>query len=352
MNFLFSKKQSSVAIVGAVTITLGLELPAVAATFNPDPLFDSVASYSTTISRSEGGADAADIYYPVLSDTVPNENSLPIALFLQGALVDKSDYSNFASTVARYGFVVVVPNHIKTATSPMGSVTGFIAEQQQVNDVLTYMVAEDSNPSSPVTGLLDSSNLVLLGHSFGGAVGLAATQDICVPVLCTEQFDRPNELKGGAFYGTNFLLGQSSGAIPPIDNDGIPTALVQGSRDSVATPAESEATYAQIQDPPKALITVLGANHYGITNEDNPIREPVRPTLEQDVATETIARWSALFLRGTVLNDSEAFNYVFNTGDALNQNVSVVSVAKPVPESTSIVSLLALGAIGLLARRR
>ncbi|KAB8332791.1 alpha/beta hydrolase [Scytonema tolypothrichoides VB-61278] len=327
-------------------ITLGLELSTVAAEFNPDPLFNSATSYSTIIPRSQGGADPADIYYPVLSDTNKNENSLPIALFLQGALVDKSDYSNFASYVARYGFVVVVPNHVRTAVSPMGSVTGFIAEQQQVNDVLTYMAVLDSNPSSPVANLLDSSKLVLLGHSFGGAVGLAAIQDTCIPVFCTGQFNRPKELKGGAFYGTNFLIGQG-GVVPPINNDGIPIALVEGSQDSVATPDEAFATYAQIQDPPKALVTVVGANHYGITNEDNPIREPVRPTLEQDVATETIARWSALLLRGTVLNDTGAFNYVFNTGDVLDKNVSIVRVAKSVPEPTSIMGFLGLGVIGI-----
>jgi len=300
------------------------------------------------IPRSDGGADAADIYYPLLLSSGTEENSLPIALFLQGALVDKSDYSNFASTVAGYGFVVVVPNHVRTAISPMGSVTGLIAEQQQVNDVLSYMVAEDSNPSSPVAGNLDSSTLVLLGHSFGGAVGLAAMQNKCFPVLCTTgKFERAYALKGGAFYGTNFLIGQGSGAVSPIDNDSIPIALVQGSRDSVATPTAAIATYARIQDPPKAIITVTGANHYGLTNEDNFYREPVRPTLEQDVATETIARWSALFLRGTVLNDTQAFDYVFNTGDALSENVSVVREAKPVPEPSFVVSLLGLGTMGL-----
>lgn len=327
-------------------LTLGIELPLTASAFNSDSLFDSIASYSATIPRGDGNADAADIYYPVLPGAARERNSLPVALFLQGALVDKSDYSNFASTVASYGFVVVVPNHTRTAISPQGSVTGLIAEQQQVNDVLTYIKTEDSNSSSPVGGLLNPSTLVLLGHSFGGAVGLAAIQDNCFPVLCTEQFERPDELKGGAFYGTNFLIGQGPGAIPPIENDGIPIALVQGSQDSVATPVEAEATYNQIQDSPKALLSVLGANHYGITNEDNLIREPVRPTLEQDVATESIARWSALFLRGTVLDDAEAFDYVFDTGDMLDKNVKVTSEPKPVPESTSAVGLLGLGVVG------
>jgi predicted dienelactone hydrolase len=344
MNFLSSKKQVSLAAVGAVTILLGFELPTFGATFDPAPIFENVLSYSTTIKRSDGGTDATDIYYPL---TIDNERSLPVALLLQGALVDKSDYSNFASTVARYGFVVVVPNHIRTAVNQMSGVTtGLIAEQQQVNDVLSYIKTVDSDSSSPIGNLLDSSTLVLLGHSFGGAVGLASIQDTCIPVFCTEQFNRPNELKGGAFYGTNFLIGQGPGGVIPINNDGIPIALVQGSQDSVATPDEALATYSQIQDPPKAFITVNGANHYSITNEDNPIREPIRPTLEQNVATETIARWSALFLRGTVLNDTKAFDYVFNTGDALDKNVNVKSLVKPVSEPASVIGLLGLGAVG------
>ncbi len=352
MNFFSSKKQSSVAIVGVLMITLGVERSAVGATFNPAPLFESAVSYSTNIPRTDGGVDSTDIYYPVLSSTQTQQNSLPIALLLQGALVDKSDYSTFANTVARYGFVVVVPNHLRTAISPTGAVTGLIAEQQQVNDVLTYIQSEKSTPSSPIANSLDPSTLVLLGHSFGGAVGIAAIQGQCFPTLCTGNFTRPKELKAGVFYGTNFRIGQSSGGLPIIDNDGIPIALVQGNRDGVANPANAQETYAGIQDPSKAFITIPGANHYGITNEDNLIRETVRPTINQDVAIETIARWSALFLRGTALNDKNALDYVFNTGDALDQNVSVESVVKPIPEYTSVISLLALGVIGASSLNR
>lgn len=329
-------------------ITLGVERSAVAAKFNPDPLYESAVSYSTMIPRINGGLDPANIYYPVLSGVDLGQHSLPIALFLQGALVDKSDYSNFANTVARYGFVVVVPNHTRTTINQLGiPITGLLAEQQQVNDVLSYIKTEKSQASSPIANSLDPNTLVLLGHSFGGAVGIAAIQGNCFPVLCTENFNRPQELKGGAFYGTNFLIGQGGAGVPVIDNDDIPMALLQGDRDGVATPANAELTYAAIEDAPKALISIPGANHYGITNNDNLIREPVRPTLEQDVAIETIARWSALFLRGTVLNDQDALDYVFKTGDAWDENVSVESVAKPIPEYTSVFSLLGgLGVIG------
>jgi hypothetical protein len=57
--------------------------------------------------------------------------------------------------------------------------------------------------------------------------------------------------------------------------------LIAGTKDGVAEPSITEETYNQIQDPPKVLITVEGANHYGITNQDNLLRDPFRPTLDQ-----------------------------------------------------------------------
>jgi hypothetical protein len=105
-------------------------------------------------------------------------------------------------------------------------------------------------------------------------------------------------------------------------------------------------TYEQIQQPPKALVTVLGANHYGITNEDSP-RDPLRPTLPQDEATQTIAQWSGLFLRAHVLDDEAAFDYIYNTGDDRDPNVEVVSQVESVPEPASIMGLIAIGVLGI-----
>lgn len=103
---------------------------------------------------------------------------------------------------------------------------------------------------------------------------------------------------------------------------------MQGNVDSRATPARAEATYKQIQAPPKTLLSILGVNHYGITNTNNPtgsIPDSSSPKIAQDVAVKTVGRWSGLFLRASVLNDRDAFNYVYSTGDALDENVSVIS---------------------------
>ncbi len=290
-------------------------------TFSPDPLYDQVQHYTTTIAAD---GDPADVYYPVVPNSTADQ--LPIALMLQGALVDKADYSNYAEEVASYGFVVVVPNNERTLTAPDGqTVTGLFPEQEQVNDVLDQMKVEDADPTSPIFEIADTETLGLLGHSFGGAVGLGATQEeICIPGICSEDYTRPPELEAGIFYGTSFR-DQQTGEFLPIDNEEIAIGLIQGSLDGVASPGNSQRTYDQILNPPKASITVEGANHYGITNEDNPSREPNRPTLDQTIATGTIARWSGLFLRANLLGDQGAFDYVYNTGDDLEPNVSVIS---------------------------
>lgn len=283
-------------------------------------LYSDIHHYTTTI--AEG--DSADVYFPSLlkEDTT----KLPIALMLQGASVDKSDYANFASQVASYGFVVVVPNHEGTFTGANGQpVSSFLSEQGQVSDVLAQLQIEDSDPASPLFKIVDIDRLGLLGHSFGGAIALGATQEeICLPQFGSTDYSRPSALRAAIVYGAAFGNPQSREYLP-LDNGSIAIGLILGSLDSVAPPEISQATYEQIRNPPKALITVAGANHYSITNADNPERESNRPTLDQTTAIRTIARWSGLFLRATMLDDLNAFNYVFNTRDTSNPNVSVTS---------------------------
>jgi dienelactone hydrolase len=290
-------------------------------TFSPEPIFNQVKHYTTKIAAD---GDPADVYYPAVSTSTADQ--LPIALMLQGALVDKADYSNYAEEVASYGFVVVVPNTERTLTAPDGqTVTGLFSEQGQVNDVLDQMKVEDADPASPIFEIADTETLGLLGHSFGGAVGLGATQEeICIPGICSEDYTIPPELQAGIFYGTNFRDQQTEEFLQ-INNEDIPVGLIAGTLDSVTTFGEVASTYDQIQDSPKALIAIEGTNHYGITNADNLTREPNRPTLDQATATDAIGSWSGLFLRSHLLNDQDAFDYVYNTGGDLDPNVSVIS---------------------------
>lgn len=346
--YLFSTKNLLIVCTIAAFIVV-FDGKTSAAKIDYSPQFKETGVYSTTISANN---DLADIYYPRPSDVNSGNYSFPIVLLLQGALVDKSFYSDYASLVARYGFVVVVPNHFRPSPINPNSPPSLLSETSQIGAVLSQMAIENTKTTSPIASVVDTQQLGLLGHSFGGAVGLSVIGNNCGSYLCQEPFMRPKELLAGAFFGTN-LRNPISNEFLPIANDGIAVALIQGDIDGVALPERAQSTFDKIQTPPKTLIAVTGANHFGITNVNNPAgANPDRntATLNQAVGIETIARWSALFLRANMLKDRAAFDYIYSQGDGLDPNVSVTSVA--VPEASSMAGLAMFGIVGLGYRWR
>ena len=130
LPFASFNKTLLLALFGTIFITIAGDISTVIAKCSSNNLFKKVRSYETIIDNSNGN-DVADIYFPIHQNNI-NIKSFPIALFLQGALVDKSDYSKFAKIVASYGFVVVVPNNFNKVFIPPGFPQGFYSEQEQV----------------------------------------------------------------------------------------------------------------------------------------------------------------------------------------------------------------------------
>jgi len=268
--------------------------------------------------------DPADLYLPTISPS-PSEAALPVALMLPGALVDRTYYSQFARAVAGYGFAVVVPTHIRSL--PEFGISGELAEASQIPATLAFLERENANPTSPLYRKLNPSQMALLGHSHGGFVGLQAIANACMFPFCSAPFSRPDAVKAGIFYGVN-SEDPRTGIFSPTANRQIPVALAQGSLDGIATPGEAIATYDLIQTPPKALITIQGSNHYGITDRNNPpgaMPDPSSPTLEQAQGVETIAQWTAYFLRAHLYQDSEARQRIYGS-DCPDALVTITSV--------------------------
>jgi len=291
----------------------------------PEPLYADVGSLETIM---EPNGDMTDIYYPI-AESSDNVTRFPIALLLQGGRVDKFYYKGFAQHVARYGFIVAVPNHMNAIALTGFNSVGLFSEQEQLYDYLAFMTAQNNDPSSPLAGRVDNETLVMLGHSYGAACTIYALQNICEYPLCSgDSFTRPPELKGAALCGINTKPRGKPGdyTIYPTENRGMPLAFVNGEIDNNAKYDITKESYDLIEDTPKALVFIKGANHYAMCDMNNPPgpgEDPHEPTLRQEISVETAARWCALFLRAYALNDDAAQQYVNETGQYLDPNVEV-----------------------------
>lgn len=295
---------------------------------------------AVTVLETEFGAnnDPADIYYPL---NIGSGTKLPMALFLQGGRCDKQYYSMFAAEVARYGFIVAVPNHYHRFMLGPIETDGLFSEASQMQDYIDYMKEQNGIATSPFYQKVDTDKLMMLGHSFGAACTIYVIQNNCIVPFCPEdtaaEFTRPAELKAAALCGINakprgkFL----DFRIYPTDNKDVPLAFINGSLDNNAKPWVTKVSYDRIMYPPKMLVFIKGANHYASLDVNNPPdpgeglgegpgEDPNVPEISQEVSTEIAARWCALFLRAYGLDDEIAKLYVEKTGDCLDDQVEVL----------------------------
>jgi predicted dienelactone hydrolase len=152
------------------------------------------------------------------------------------------------------------------AGSPAGP--QLFTSQRVVPDVLASMTAADADPASPLYQMVDTSNLGVSGHSFGGAAALYTVEGSCNPPFCFGPFFvRPPQLKAAAVYGVNTV--NPAGVLLDVNTSAAPVALLQGSVDGRATPDKAALTFG-LMETPKALVTFDGLNHWGIADAQNP----------------------------------------------------------------------------------
>ncbi|WP_436775815.1 alpha/beta hydrolase family protein [Yinghuangia sp. YIM S09857] len=271
----------------------------------------AVSAYETTVA-----GDPATVYAPATG------TALPVALLLQGANVGRTQYASYARAVASHGFVVVVPDHQRV----IFGTPGLYPVQEQAARTVAWAQAENTAAASPVLGRVDTGSLVLIGHSFGGAASLYAVQGPCQVPFCVPPGEaRPAELKAAVVYGTN-TADPAGGGAAPIDTGGIPVAFIQGGRDGLASPSQAEATYDALATGPASLITVPDANHYGLTDVQNPAGsrpDPSAQPLPQAATIDIAARWTALYLRAR-LGDGWSAAYLYSgLADLVDANATV-----------------------------
>ena len=213
--------------------------------------------------------------------------------------MDKSYYTRFGRQLAAQGFVVVIPNHERTVSTPYLTLTGFLPEVTQVDDVLASVVEADGDRSSMLYRIVDTSRMGVVGHSLGGGVGIYAAGNLCDPLTCsTLTYKHPDELKAVVTYG-------ASAVGLDYDTIGVAVALLQGTQDGRANPDAADATLPKLARP-HALISIDGANHFSICDVNAPegaIPDPTEATLDRKTAIAQIVDWTGLWLKANLTTD-------------------------------------------------
>lgn len=202
-----------------------------------------------------GASLATEVWYPARSGSstpVPDRAAgpYPLLAFSQGFDVGVGEYSALLTDWASAGFVVVAPTYPHTDPSdPAGLLESDIvnhpADLQVVLAATRHMADQ---PGSPLFGMIDVSEVGVVGHSDGGDVSLAVADDSCCRTPGVKAVAVLSGAELASFGGTYF------------GGPAVPLLVVQGSADTINPPYCSVQIY-DAAPAPKYYLDLVGAAH-------------------------------------------------------------------------------------------
>ena len=248
-----------------------------------------------------------DIYVPPPACATDDEKLPKLIVFACGGSVPKEQYSMLATGLSyRNNAVVMV---LDRAINFGGERFNF-ASSFDIANAIGY--AENQTDIE-----LDTSNVVIMGHSYGVNVLIGALNGVCTPPICMTTHPVPlhPNVKVAALYGASLysvaMQGMKADWVTT-DNNNFPLFIINGARDDIAFSNETttgegidEGTYARL-DPTKVVAVVDDLNHFSIANEPNPDGPgsdlPVPDTLSRqdqvDIIVDIMTYWIETSLEG------------------------------------------------------
>ena len=168
----------------------------------------------------------------------------PLVVFSHGYAGFRDQSTFLTARLASWGFVVAAPDHFsRDLTEVLGGPKGATTDVGDLKATIALMGAQNTSPSSPFHGHLDTGLVGAVGHSAGGAAveALAATDSRVTTFVGL----------AGATVGS---LGQTR----RVPNQ--PGMLMSGTSDHVISDVSMIAAYGRMHRP-KRMILLHGAGH-------------------------------------------------------------------------------------------
>jgi dienelactone hydrolase len=180
-------------------------------------------------------------------------------VFAHGFGLAPQTYSSLLGAWAREGYVVAAPAFpLESSNAPGGPNQSDLPNQpRDVTFVISALLARSAAAGSPLSHLIDASEVAVAGHSDGGETALAVAyggsgRD---PRVKAAVILAGAEMPG---VGTDFAASNS----PPL-------LAVQGTADTVNPPGATDGFFAAAR-PPKYLLSLFGAAHIPPYSDEQP----------------------------------------------------------------------------------
>ncbi len=200
------------------------------------------------------------IVYPKLPYGRTRE--FPLVEYSHGFGATAASAASTLHAIAAQGFIVAAPDFPLSTSGLPGSLDLLDYAQQpgDVSFVITQMLKLNQTKSSIFYKRIQTHRIGVVGHSLGAVTTLAVSYNSC----CRDpRINAAVEMDGelnvpigptGTFEGTYF-----KGHNPPL-------LVVNGTLDTIAPYATSQALYAQVPHP-KYFLSLIGAPHEGFASE-------------------------------------------------------------------------------------
>lgn len=176
----------------------------------------------------------------------PSGGPYPVVLFSHGFAGFPEQSADLTTHLASWGYVVVAPDHVERSLSGLlGTAAQGVAEREDPEVLaasLDLVVAQGTDASSPLDGMVDADAVAVAGHSAGaGAAYRLAASDARIDALAA------------------YSLGPGGDEGRPAVPD-VPALVMLGARDGVIPPEATREAYEGLAAP-RYLAEVPDSGH-------------------------------------------------------------------------------------------